>query len=301
LQIELEQFCKLFADDTKLIAPIKNITDCIKLQSDLNKATDWATTWKMKFNNEKCKVMHIGKKNQAFEYSMSVNSIERKILGVTEAERDLGIIITKDLKWGCQTQKAANKANAVLGILKRTFSYWTPDTLKILYVTFVRPHLEYASSVWSPYQKQDITTLENVQRRATKLIPSLKSISYEKRLEIIGLTILQDRRARGDSIQFFKFKNNFNSIDWYHPNALTTSINSKGPASGIRGHNQRFHRQPTRNCQARENFFSNRTIPTWNALPKAVVESCSINGFKASYDEFKSKRNKTKSTNNRAK
>jgi hypothetical protein len=297
----LEQFCKLFADDTKLIAPIKNITDCIKLQSDLNKATDWATTWKMKFNNEKCKVMHIGKKNQAFEYSMSVNSIERKILGVTEAERDLGIIITKDLKWGCQTQKAANKANAVLGILKRTFSYWTPDTLKILYVTFVRPHLEYASSVWSPYQKQDITTLENVQRRATKIIPSLKNISYEKRLEIIGLTTLQDRRARGDSIQFFKFKNNFNSIDWYHPNTLTTSINSKGPASGIRGHNQRFHRQPTRNCQARENFFSNRTIPTWNALPKAVVESCSINGFKASYDEFKSKRNKTKSTNNRAK
>ena len=286
-----EQFCKLFADDTKLIAPIKNITDCIKLQSDLDKATDWAITWKMKFNNEKCKVMHIGKKNQAFEYNMSVNPLERNVLAVTEVERDLGIMITKNLKWKSQTQKAANTANAVLGVLKRTFSHWTPETLKILYVSFVRPHLEYASSVWSPYQKYDIITLENVQKRATKLVPSLKNFSYEKRLEIIGLTTLQDRRTRGDSIQFFKLKNDFNTIDWYHPNALTNSINTNGPASGIRGHNQRFHRQPTRNCQAREHFYTNRAIPTWNALPKSVVESRSINGFKAGYDKFKSKQN----------
>jgi hypothetical protein len=233
--------------------------------------------------------MHIGKKNPAFEYNMKINTSERTVLEATDNERDLGIIITNNLKWRCQTQKAANKANAVLGVLKRTFSHWTPETLKTLYVSFVRPHLEYASSAWSPHQKQDIATLENVQRRATKLIPSLKNLTYEKRLEIIGLTTLHDRRIRGDSIQFYKFKNSFNSIDWYHPNALTNSINTNGPASGIRGHNQRFHRQPTRNCQARENFFSNRTIPFWNVLPKSVVESSSINIFKATYDKFKSK------------
>ena len=225
---------------------------------------------------------------------MSVNSLERNSLGTTEVERDLGVMISNDLKWGCQTQKAANQANAVLGILKRTFSYWTPDSLKTLYISFVRPHLEYASSAWSPYQKKDIATLENVQRRATKLVPSLKNFSYEKRLEIIGLTTLHERRIRGDSIQFFKFKNNFNSVDWYHPNALTNSINTNGPASGIRGHKQRFQRQATRNCQARENFFTNRTIPNWNALPKSVIESGSINGFKANYDNFKSKHKKQK-------
>jgi hypothetical protein len=264
------------------------------LQSDLDKAANWAITWKMKFNNEKCKVMHIGKKNKLYEYSMPINFIERKNLGTTEGERDLGIIISNNLKWKCQTQKAANKANAILGVLKRTFSHWTPETLKILYVSFVRPHLEYASSAWSPNQKQDIVTLEKVQRRATKLIPSLKNLSYEKRLETIGLTTLSERRIRGDIIQFYKLKNEFNTIDWYHPNALTNSINTNGPASGIRGHNQRFQRQPTRNCPAREHFFTNRTIPTWNLLPKSVVESRSINQFKASYDKFKSKKKTTK-------
>ena len=109
------------------------------------------------------------------------------------------------------------------------------------------------------------------------------------RLEIIGLTTLQNRRIRGDLIRFFKLKNDFNKINWYHPNALTNSINRSGPTSGIRGHNQRFHRKPTQNCRAREYFFSNRAIPTWNTLPKSVVESRSVNGFKAGYDNFKLK------------
>jgi hypothetical protein len=93
-----EQFCKLFADDTKLIAAIKNTTDCTKLQSDLDKATNWAITWKMKFNNDKCKVMHIGMKNPAFEYNMKINTSERTVLEATDNERDLGIIITNNLK-----------------------------------------------------------------------------------------------------------------------------------------------------------------------------------------------------------
>jgi len=58
-------------------------------------------------------------------------------------------------------------SSAVLGALKRTFSCWTKDSLKLLYTVFVRPHLEYANSVCCPYLKQDIRAIERVQRRAT--------------------------------------------------------------------------------------------------------------------------------------
>jgi hypothetical protein len=287
-----KDFCKLFADDTKLMAAIRNTSDCKSLQSDLDKATNWAKTWKMKFNNEKCKVMHIGKNNPLNQYTMLSNQSERNTLEKTSLERDLGVIISKDLKWKNQVEKATNKANAVLGVLKRTFSHWTPETVKILYTTFVRPHLEYASSAWSPYQKQDIIHLEKVQRRATKLVPSLKNLNYAKRLEVIGLTSLEERRQRSDAIQFFKFKNGFNTVEWYHPNSITNSISTQGPASGIRGHNQRYQRQFTRNCPSRENYFSNRVIPIWNSLPKKVIEANSINEFKAKYDNFKSIKSK---------
>ena len=99
-------------------------------------ATRWADTWKMKFNNGKCKVMHIGKANPIYQYKMLSNSTECTTLETTSAERDLGVVISKDLKWIIQVQKAVNKANLVLGILKRTFSYWTPETVKILYTCF---------------------------------------------------------------------------------------------------------------------------------------------------------------------
>ena len=76
---------------------------------------------------------------------------------------------------------AASKANKTLGMMKKTFKYWSDDLVNIIYSTFIRPHLEFASSVWNPNRKTDIDTLERVQRRATKTIES-RHLSYEKRM-----------------------------------------------------------------------------------------------------------------------
>ena len=165
--------------------------------------------------------------------------------------------------------------------------YWNCDTLKNLYVTFVRPHLEYASSVWSPYLKKDIKTLELVQRRATKLVPNLKNLKYEKRLKILGLTTLEERRIRGDMIQNYKCLNGYNKIDWFNPNTVVSSVSLNGPASSIRGNKHRLNRQFIRNFPQREHFFTNRIVPYWNDLPSVVIASKSINSFKSNYDKFK--------------
>ena len=85
---------------------------------------------------------YVPRKNKNFEYSIQTNDQnERHSLVETNHEKDLGIHITNDLKWKTQAQHAANRANAVSGSLKRTFSIWTAETTKILYKTFVRPHL----------------------------------------------------------------------------------------------------------------------------------------------------------------
>ena len=69
-----------------------------------------------------------------------------------------------------------------------------------LYKTIVRPHLEYCIQAWRPYHKKDIDMLERIQRRATKMIPELRYLSYESRLLRSGLTTLETRRLRGDQI-----------------------------------------------------------------------------------------------------
>jgi len=74
-----------------------------------------------------------------------------------------------------------------LGLIKRNFIYMDKHTFITLYKSLVRPHLEYANSVWSPYKKGNVEAIEKVQKRATKLVISLKHLSYKDRLVQLGL------------------------------------------------------------------------------------------------------------------
>ena len=75
---------------------------------------------------------------------------------------------------------------------------------RTLYVSMVRPNLEYASQIWNPHLIRDIQALEKVQRRVTKLVPELQHLSYDDRLSALNLPSLLYRRRRIDMITFFK-------------------------------------------------------------------------------------------------
>ena len=123
------------------------------------------------------------------------------ILGETTVEKDLGIMISNDLKVSEQCGRAAKKAMRILGMIGRTFKSLDDASLKTLYCSFVRPHLEYSVQAWSPYLVKDIATLEKVQRRAMKMVPKLRKLPYEERLEKLNLYPLEQRRLRGDLIE----------------------------------------------------------------------------------------------------
>jgi len=95
-----------------------------------------------------------------------------------------------DLKAAKKCKEAAKKAMNVLRTIKRHFSKTVEPTILILYKAYVRPHLEYCIQAWSPHFKKDIECLEQVQRRATKLISGFKNLSYEDRLRRLKLTTL---------------------------------------------------------------------------------------------------------------
>ena len=97
----------------------------------------------------------------------------------TELEKDLGIIISKDLKFTDQSNKAASKANRMLGLTKRTFKSRDASTWKNLYTSYMRPHLEFAVPVWNPYAKSDIEKLEKIQHKATKVSHTLKNLDHQ--------------------------------------------------------------------------------------------------------------------------
>lgn len=105
------------------------------------------------------------------------------------SEKDLGVVLDTNLSFSGHLAEKINKANKIVGLIRRTFVALDESIFKSLFIAIVRPILEYANQVWSPYLIKDIDAVENVQGRATRLIPSLKHLRYEERLK----TLVVDR------------------------------------------------------------------------------------------------------------
>ena len=166
----------MFADDTKIYRVVRNDKDAEMLQGDINAIKKWAETWMMKFNVSKCKHMRISRNSANPDYFMGNENGPQRLENIT-VEKDLGILITNNMKTVDQCTEAANKANRALGLIHRSFKYHNQRSFTNLYKAYVRPHLEFAVQAWSPYLKKDKHTLEKVQRRATRLIYGLENIT----------------------------------------------------------------------------------------------------------------------------
>jgi hypothetical protein len=262
-----------FADDSKLGKSLSSQDDVECLRKDLTNLEKWSNDWQMKFNADKCSVMHLGRKNPANRYIL--NDIDLK---ASESERDLGVIVDKNLKFSQHCNKVSNTANITLGMIKRSITCKSKAIITRLYKALVRPQLEYCVQAWRPYLKKDIDKIEKIQRRATKMIPECSKLSYEDRLKVTGLTTLEARRNRGDLIEAFKIIRGFSKVDYKHHFHLAN--NSK-----TRGNKYKLVKSRSR-LDIRKHFFSQRVVNEWNRLPNSIVEADSVNSFKNRYDNF---------------
>ena len=138
--------CKVFADDTKIYNVTKNRD---QLQTDIDKMTEWTTTWNLYFNVDKCKVMHAWKKNPQYDYVMKTDDKEIVMTKCTD-EKDLGVVFDGQLRFDKHIHLFTAKANRMLGLVKRAFPYMDADTFTKLFKSLVRPHLEYGNAIWHP-------------------------------------------------------------------------------------------------------------------------------------------------------
>ncbi|XP_069173017.1 uncharacterized protein [Procambarus clarkii] len=105
------------------------------------------------------------------------------------------------------------QANQTLGIIKHTFDFKEKKVVIELYKSLVRPHLYYCIQARRTHLQKDITALEKVQHRATKIITELIQLTYQERLRTTGLTALQAKHARADLIETFKILNKLEDVD----------------------------------------------------------------------------------------
>jgi len=148
-----------------------------------------------------------------------------------------------------------------MGVIKRSFIYLDTETFTRLYKVIVRPHLEYAYSVWMSRRKKEIITLENVQRRATKLVPGLRDLSYPDRLKQFNLPTLVYRRLRGDMIEMFKMVSG--ACD---EQAMPAIVTAGEGFYQTRGHSSKLPRNHNKTW-LKQHYFRERIKCFWNSLP----------------------------------
>ena len=176
-------------------------------------------------------------------------------------------------------------------MLLKTFTSRDSNLWRLLYISLVRPHLEFASTVWNPYLKGDIEVLEKIQRKATRIPTELRDLEYEDRLKRWGLTTLEKRRVRGDLIQMYKVRNELESISWHTnsgPLYAPPSTSRQGTKNVYRMKEETFssrlRNDHGHSVMVREGFFLNRTVKNWNELVNSQIEAQSLNSFKANID-----------------
>jgi len=256
-----------FADDTKIFGAVNGLADAMQLQVDLSRLMQWAREWQMQFNVGKCKIMHFGHGNSKFKYFM-----DNKELESVSTEKDLGVLLSEDLKASNQCVQSYARASRMLGMINRTITCKSQQTLLQLYKTLVRPHLEYCTVVWSPHYKKDKDLLEKVQHRLTRMIPGLRCKEYAERLRILGLWTLEERRNRADLIEVFKMWKGQSAVNFENFFEPDTNSRTRGHSLKLRKHHCRL--------DLRHHFYSERVINKWNSLDQQTIDSTTLNNFK---------------------
>lgn len=268
----VESSTYLFADDTKIFREIREEKDEKMLQADLDNLQSWSDTWLLKFHPNKCKVMSVANKSVdkgTKHYHLYNNDGNRIELEQSDGEKDIGVFVDENLSFNKHIQNQVNKANSIMGLIRRTYTYLDEQSFKYLFQALVRPHIEYAEAVWSPFKVGDIEKIENVQRRATKQVPTLKNMEYNERLKKLKMPTLKYRRIRGDMIEVFKIIN-----DIYDP-LTTVDMFELNTTSNTRGHSKKMKIKTSR-LNVRKYTFVVRIVEIWNSLPESVIQAKTV-------------------------
>ena len=204
-------------------------------------------------------------------YSYKMKGID---LTKSTCEKDLGVILSLDLKPEKYIGLVVRKASNTLWLLSQSLRYLDNHSKISAYTSYVRPQLEYATVIWSPYLKKDIDRIERVQKRFVKGLQGFRNLPYDEVLRRLTLHKLETRRTILDLKTLFKIVHeNFGNVKDKLVQIITQS--------NTRSHSLQL--EPVKMKIARSNSYHHSFIPRviriWNKLPFPVEKIKSLEAF----------------------
>ena len=267
---------RLFADDILIYRPIHSPSDQKILQDDLTTLIKWANEWQMDFNVSKCNILQVTTHHTTKTFTYQMNGVPLKSV---EKIKYLGVYLNNKLSWHDHIDYICNKANRLLGFLKRNLHSCHKHFKEYAYKQFLLPSIEYCCAIWDPHHQNDISKLEMIQHRAARFVLNKPWNRHHRdsitdMLNELNWPSLQERRKQARLILLYKIVNHLLLV----PNRCLPSLNQTATRAH---HDQKFnHIQSSVNTYLYS--FLPRTIPHWNDLCIPNLSTIDLETFKQS-------------------
>jgi len=267
-----------FADDTKTGSQADTAVDHNRIQCGINGAAEWCAKWQIPINLDKVAVVHFGNTNPWRQYHILEEPLKEFI-----SIKDLGIIIDDKFTFTAHIEQLVKDCNSLMYLLNRTITSRSRKVYLQLYLTLIRPKLEYGIPFWEPLYKKDTNVVENIQRKCTKNIQGLSSKPYSERLKVLKLPTLAWRRKRSGLIFMFKI---IRQTDTALVNSFfELSKDTRFEAMTTRGNIYKVTISGV-HYNAVRNSFRFRLVKMWNSLPDDVVTANTLYQFTCRLDRY---------------
>ena len=265
----------LFADDTSLFEIITDpITTFARINNDLEKLNTWSHSWLVTFNPTKTKYMIFSKKLVKTNHPPLI--LDGKIINQVSYHCQLGIVLHEQMQWHNHVNKICETAGKRLSAMIRISDKIDKRTKLAIYLSFIRPTLEYGCAIFDNIPQNLVNVLESIQRRAALMITSgYKCTKHDSLLQELGLIPLSQRRTYLKLILFYKIKNQH----------TPTYLSDLCPAEVAERTNYNLRdAEHTDIIGSNKNYFLKSFLPSsvrlWNDLPKEIRTSQTVDTFK---------------------
>jgi hypothetical protein len=273
---------RAFADDFKIYLSYQRDPQVeahvarSNLQSDLNSVYTVSSSWNLKLNPSKCVVMRFCRGSWWQEgVEQSQYYLGDSLLPFVNSHRDLGVLVDTKLRFHLHVKQVVGKAAALANSLLRSTVCRSAEFMISLFVSHIRPILDYCSTLFHTGYVGDLRLLESVQRRWTKQVEGMSDLDYSARLRQLNLFSVKGRLLRSDLIKYWKI------LCVQEDGPDLSVMFQRAPDGRTRGHPYKLL-CPRSSSDMKSRFFFARCVQLWNGLPSEVVLSSTLSSFKNS-------------------
>ena len=270
----------VYVDDSKVKDKIVNKDDVMKLQEELDKIYMWEEANNMKFNPDKFELLRYGKNVDLKETTMYFTSKMEKVIEQVNWTKDLGVILEDTGSFNSQIEKVCKKVRQKCGWILRTFYTRNLSFMRYMWNTYVQPHIDYCSQLWSPHDGGNLQRIEKLLQSFTARIPAIRHLNYWERLKSIRMNSEQRRLERYKIIYAWKI------FEQKVPNC-----GLEWEQSDLTGRQVKLRPLKREARRLREASFQEIGPKLFNNLPKKVrnLKNIEVEDFKEALDEVLSK------------